>query len=81
MQVKKMRFPTIFSNPGKILFWSCMAVLVFFGVLSLGAAYQEQNSETWFSIPSLWFFGLVVMPVLLYGLNRYYWAKRDRLRK
>ena len=67
-------------NPARALFWAVLAAILFLGVVALGSVFQSRQSETWLAMPSLWFFGLIVLPVLLYGLVHFYWAKHDKVR-
>ena len=67
-------------SPARALFWSILAAMLFVGVVALGAVFQSRQSETWLSMPSLWFFGLIMLPVLLYGLVHFHWAKHDKVR-
>jgi hypothetical protein len=64
----------------KLRFWSIIAAKIFCGVIALGAVFQGATSETWFSMPSLWFFALIVLPILFYFLVRFYWTLQDRTR-
>lgn len=72
---------TIYSlDHSRVMFWFVLISILFLGVFALGSVFQSKLSETWLSMPSLWFFGLIVLPVLLYGLVHFYWARIDKVR-
>jgi len=56
---------------------ACAAVFVL-AFFSFGAGFQGDNAKTIFSIPTLWLFILVVLPLFLFLLVKVFWRRFDR---
>ena len=75
-----MRRNTYSLDHSRVRFWGALGCILVLGVIALGSVFQNRRSETWLSMPSLWFFGLIVLPILLYVLVHFYWTRNDKVR-
>ncbi len=73
-----MQLPNIFKNRRRTLLWSALIAILFFGIIGFGAAFQDEKSNTVLSVPSIWMFGLIILPIVLYYIVKYYWIRNDR---
>lgn len=76
-----MQIPVLFRNRKRLLFWVALGLIGVLALAALGAAFQDENSQTILSVPSLWLFGLIVMPILVYVVIIVHWSKSSRFRK
>ncbi|MGB7287210.1 MAG: hypothetical protein WBC71_09795 [Salaquimonas sp.] len=74
-----MQLPFTFKNRARSRFWLALALIIFLGFISFGSAFQNEKSDTFISIPTLWIFGLIALPFALYFIVKLFFAKLDRL--
>ena len=58
---------------------TALAKIGVLAVIGFGAAFQQQQAGGFFEIPGLWFFSLMILPVLIFFLVKWYWSRHDRL--
>lgn len=73
-----MHIRSIFRTSGRSLFWGLLFSISILGVVSFGAAFQNEKSNTILSTPTLWIFGLIILPIVLYFLFVFCLDKVDR---
>lgn len=67
------------SRHAGLLLSVAAAVIVVLCLIGFGSAHQGSNSDMILSMPSLWFSGLFILPVIFFVLLGWVWKRFDRI--
>ena len=61
--------------------WLAVVICILVFVIALGSALQGRNSESVFAMPFVWFFSLILLPLVLFVVVRQATRQIERTRR